>query len=68
MPLLTFLVNWAIAFNCQAGFATEEVRDVIANLMLSSELTTEQPPISEKLPQQTLSGGLGLSEITSKRC
>jgi hypothetical protein len=68
MPLFAFLMNGTIAFDSQASFVTVEIRDVIANLMLSSELKTEQSTISKQLPQQTLSGCLAPAKVTSERC
>ena len=54
VPLLISLVHSTIALNCQAGFATIKVRDVITELMLSSEFEAHQSTISKQLPEENL--------------
>ncbi|HYX30027.1 MAG TPA: hypothetical protein VE863_15910 [Pyrinomonadaceae bacterium] len=50
MPLLTCIVHIAVTFDNQIRIATKEVRDVITELILPTELETFQLPISKSLP------------------
>jgi hypothetical protein len=50
MPRLILFMNFAITFNDEARFATKEVCDVIADLMLPSKLETAQSTSTEQLP------------------
>jgi hypothetical protein len=50
MPLLIRLVYGTVAFNYNLRLATIEIRYIFTKLMLSSELKTQELPISKKLP------------------
>jgi len=47
LPLLIWIVSRAIALNYKTSFMTIEIRDVVPELMLSSELEPEQASISD---------------------
>ena len=55
-----------VALDNQLRLVTIEVCDVIAKLMLSSKFELQQLTISQKLPQQALSGRLLLSQFARK--
>jgi hypothetical protein len=50
MPGLILFMNLAITFNNEARFATKEVGDVIADLMLPAKLETAQSTSAKQLP------------------
>src|SRR5437588_11121962 len=63
MPGLVRIVRRSIALNDQLCFMTIEVCDVIAILMLSSELEAQQLSIPEQLPKQCFGRRLFLSQF-----
>jgi hypothetical protein len=59
-------VNSAITLNNEISLTTEEVRDVITELMLPPELKAQQLTSTQHFPKQIFSRGLSLAQLARK--
>jgi hypothetical protein len=58
------VVNTAVGFHYELGLLAIEISEVVANLMLSTELQSKKTPTAQQLPQNFLRRGIRLPQFT----